>query len=121
MHFLQIWLIPSKVGIAPGYEQKTFSAEKKRGTLCLVAAPEGRDGSVTVTSDAAIYAGIFGDGEKATHALANGRHAWVHVAKGEARVNGHVLSAGDAVAFTDEASVQIEGTTSGEVLVFDLG
>ncbi len=121
VHFLQIWLIPSKLGIAPGYEQKTFSAEKKRGTLCLVASPEGRDGSVTVTSDAAIYAGIFGAGEKATHALAKGRHAWVHVATGEARVNGHALSAGDALALTDEAEVVVEGTTLGEVLVFDLG
>jgi quercetin 2,3-dioxygenase len=107
VHFLQIWLIPSKMGIAPGYEQKTFPAETKQGKLRLVASPEGRDGSVTITSNAALYAGLFS--------------AWVHVAKGQARVNGHVLEAGDAAALTNEPHVDIEGTTSGEVLVFDLG
>lgn len=121
VHFLQIWLIPSKMGIAPGYEQKTFSAETKRGALRLVASPNGKDGSVTITSDAALYAGIFEAGERATHLLAPGRYAWVHVAKGQARVNGHVLEAGDAAALTNEPHVDIEGTTSGEVLVFDLG
>jgi quercetin 2,3-dioxygenase len=120
VHFLQIWIVPRARGMAPGYEQKTFSSEEKRGRLRVVAAPDGRDGSVTVHSDAVVYAGLFGKGESAEVALGPGRHAWVHVARGAARVNGTDLAAGDAAALSDEAAVRVEGVDQGEVLVFDL-
>jgi redox-sensitive bicupin YhaK (pirin superfamily) len=120
VHFLQIWLQPAEAGIAPGYEQKTFTAEEKQGRLRLVASPDGRDGSVTVHTDARLYAGLFAPGERATLELASGRHAWVHVARGRARVNGKELGAGDAAALSDEAAVTVEGVDGAEVLVFDL-
>jgi redox-sensitive bicupin YhaK (pirin superfamily) len=120
VHFLQIWIIPAERGIAPSYEQKSFSVAEKQGKLRVVASPNGRDGSVTVHADAHVFAGVFGVGERAELALAPGRHAWVHVARGEARVNGRDLSAGDAAAISEESAVVIEGK-GGEVLVFDLG
>lgn len=120
VHFLQIWLIPSRRGIQPGYEQKTFSKEEKDGRLRLVASPDGAGGSVTIHTDARLYAGLFGEGQSADHALAPGRHAWVHVARGRVRVNGQELSAGDGAALSDEAKVHVEGIEGGEVLVFDL-
>jgi redox-sensitive bicupin YhaK (pirin superfamily) len=121
VHFLQIWLVPSARGIAPSYEQKSFSAEDKRGRLRVVASPEGRDGSVTLHTDAVLYAGIFGQADGAELALAKGRHAWVQVARGRVRVNGREVEAGDGLALSDEPSVRIEGLAdSGEVLVFDL-
>jgi redox-sensitive bicupin YhaK (pirin superfamily) len=119
-HFLQIWIVPERRDITPGYEQKAFSDAEKRGRLRLVASRDGHDGSVTIHQDAAIWAGLFSAGEAARHALAPGRGAWVHVARGEARVNGQLLSAGDAAAITGEEGVSIEGTTGGEVLLFDL-
>jgi redox-sensitive bicupin YhaK (pirin superfamily) len=121
VHFLQIWLLPTRPGIAPSYEQKSFSDASKSGRLCVVASPDGHDGSVTIHSDAVLFAGVFAHGQTAEHALAKGRHAWVHVARGDVRVNGHDLSAGDAVALSDEPRVHIEGTANGEVLLFDLG
>ena len=121
VHFLQIWLVPSARGLPPGYEQRTFSAEEKAGRLRLVASPDGRDGSVTVHTDASLHAGVLGAGQTAELPLAAGRHAWVHVARGKVRVNGQDLGAGDALALSDEARVQIEGVDAGEVLVFDLG
>ena len=120
VHFLQIWLIPSQPGLAPGYEQRTFPAEEKAGRLRLVASPDGRDGSITIHTDASLYAGVLGAGQTAELPLAAGRHAWVHVARGEARVNGHDLGAGDALALSDETRVQLDGVDAGEVLVFDL-
>jgi redox-sensitive bicupin YhaK (pirin superfamily) len=120
VHFLQIWLQPAQAGIAPGYEQKTFSAADKQGRLRLVASPDAADGSVTIHSDARLYAGLFAAGERATLDLAPGRPAWVHVARGRARVNGHELGAGDAAALSDEAAVTLEGVDGAEVLVFDL-
>ncbi len=120
VHFLQIWLLPERSGIDPGYEPKTFSDQDKRGRLRLVASPDGRDGSVTVHTNALLYAGLFDQGEKAELALAKGRHAWVHVARGKARVNGRGLEAGDGAALSDEPAVTVEGIEGAEVLVFDL-
>jgi redox-sensitive bicupin YhaK (pirin superfamily) len=122
-HFLQIWLIPSQRGIAPSYEQKSFSREDKSGRLRVVASPTGRDGSVSIHTDATLYAGIFGPDDEAQLELSPGRHAWVHVARGSATVNGQALAAGDGAAISNEAAVSVRGAATGEpgeVLVFDL-
>ena len=120
-HFLQIWLLPAQAGLEPGYEQKTFTASEKRGALRLVGSPDGRDGSLTLHTDARIFAGLFRDGERAELALASGRSAWVQLARGTARVNGRDLHAGDGAALSSEPQVTIEGTSGdAEVLVFDL-
>jgi len=120
VHFLQIWLMPKQRGIAPSYEQKTFGREEKAGRLRLVAAADGRDGAVSINTDASVYAGLFDRGQRAELPLAGGRHAWVHVARGKVRVNGQELEAGDGLALSEEAEVSVEGVEQGEVLVFDL-
>jgi quercetin 2,3-dioxygenase len=123
VHFLQIWLLPQQRGIKPGYQQQTFPRSDKRGRLRLVASPDGRDGSVTIHSDVALYAGLFAEGERAELSLAPGRHSWVQVVRGRVRVNGQELSAGDGAALSSEPTVTVEGVDGGEggeVLVFDL-
>ncbi|HEU4535537.1 MAG TPA: pirin family protein [Polyangiaceae bacterium] len=122
VHFLQIWIMPDKTGIAPGYEQKSFPPAARAGKLVVVASKDGREGSVTVHADALLYAGVFADGERTTYEVAAGRHVWLHVAKGSVRVAGVRLEAGDAVYSRDGrgGAVTIEGDGSGEVLVFDL-
>jgi redox-sensitive bicupin YhaK (pirin superfamily) len=123
VHFLQIWLEPSQRGITPSYEQKSFSAEEKRGRLRVVASPDARDGSIAIHNDTVLYAGLFAAGEAAELELSPQRHAWVHVARGSVKVNGKELHAGDAVALSDEPVVRVEGVAKGdggEVLVFDL-
>jgi quercetin 2,3-dioxygenase len=120
VHFLQIWLLPARAGIDPSYEQRAFSDEEKRGKLRLVAAAAGEEGAVTVHADVRLYAGNFDAGESAELPLDAKRHAWVHVARGKASVNGRSLAAGDAVALSEEPAVRIEGVDGSEVLVFDL-
>jgi quercetin 2,3-dioxygenase len=120
VHFLQIWIVPAKEGDQPSYEQKNFPDSERQGRLRVVAAPDGRDGSLSIHADAVVYAGIFGAGEHAELPIVKGRSAWVHVARGKVRVNGNDLQAGDAVALSAEAAVKIEGLDAGEVLVFDL-
>jgi redox-sensitive bicupin YhaK (pirin superfamily) len=123
VHFLQIWLVPSASarGIAPSYEQKAFSADEKRGKLRVVASPDGREGSITLHTDAVLHAGLFDANEKAELTLAKSRHAWAQVVRGRVRVNGRDLEAGDGLAMSDEPSVRVEGIAGGgEVLVFDL-
>ena len=119
-HFLQIWIQPDVLGIAPGYEQRHFDAASKRGRLRLVASNDGRDGSVTIHADAAIHAGLIDAGEQVEMALVPTRKAWVHLVRGQARVNGELLNAGDALALTGEPRLDISDGVAAEVLVFDL-
>ena len=120
VHFLQIWIQPDVRGIDPGYEQKHFTDADKRGRLLLVASPDGADGSVRIHQDARVYAGRFDGAERAELALSAGRRAYVHVARGQVRVNGELLSTGDALKLTDVANVAITDGSGAEVLVFDL-
>jgi hypothetical protein len=119
-HFLQIWIEPKERGIAPGYEQKQFSDADKRGTLRLVASPDGRDGSVTVNADASLFAGLFDGEETASLALDPSRKSYVHLVRGELAVNGQKLSGGDAAMLEGESQLTLGAGTDAEVLVFDL-
>jgi len=119
-HFLQIWIEPHTRGIAPGYEQKTFAAEEKRGQLRLVAAPGGEQGAVHISANARLFAGLFDGAEAATLALAPGRKAYVHLVRGSLSVNGQALSGGDAAKLEGETEVRLEAGRDAEVLVFDL-
>lgn len=120
VHFLQIWLVPQQRGVRPGYEQKAFP--DKAGRLVLVASPDGAEGSVSIHTDARLFAGTFTSGQRAELPIAPPRHAWAQVARGRVRVNGTILTAGDGAALSAEPSLRIEGVDdeAGEVLVFDL-
>ena len=120
VHFLQIWIIPDRRGHQPGYEQKTFTPEERRGVLRLVASPDGRDGSVTIHQDATLSAGLLAKGETATHAIAADRYAWVQVARGSVKIGDDTLTAGDGLAATGAGELTLEGLDDAEVLVFDL-
>ena len=119
-HLLQIWILPQRAGDQPGYE-KRFDDADKRGRLRIVASPDGRDGSVTIHSDASIYAALIDGAEQAALSLPAGRRAYVHVARGALTVNGEALAAGDAAMIVDAETVTLEQGRDAEVLLFDLG
>jgi redox-sensitive bicupin YhaK (pirin superfamily) len=119
-HFLQIWIEPNVRGIEPGYEQKHFDDASKRGTLRLLASPDGRDASVTIHADASISAGLFDGSEHAERELDPARKAYVHVVRGSLEVNGQRLGAGDAVRIEHEPRLSLARGEQAEVLVFDL-
>ena len=118
--FLQIWIEPNERGIPASYEQKTFEAGDKRGTLRLVASPDGAAGSVQIHADAALYAGLFDGDERAELALNPARKAYVHLVRGALAVNGQALAAGDALKLEDESTITLAQGRDAEVLVFDL-
>ena len=120
LHFLQIWIIPEVRGIAPGYEQKCFPRQELQGRLHLVADRWGTDGAVTVHQDVAIYAGQLSEGESVSHEIADGRRAWLHVARGIVRLNGDEMREGDGAAVMDEPEIVIDTAHHGELLLFDL-
>jgi redox-sensitive bicupin YhaK (pirin superfamily) len=120
VHFLQIWIEPNVTGIRPSYEQKRVDAAAKRGRLAPIATPDGRDGSVTIHQDAAIYATLLDGDERVAHDVANGRRAYVHVARGSVAVDGERLGAGDAVKLDGGARIVLSDGDDAEVLLFDL-
>lgn len=119
-HFLQIWIIPRRMGSRPSYEQKMFADSEKRGQLKRVVSPDGRDGSVSIQQDASILAGLLDGEETAEYPLAADRLGYVHMARGQALVNGHLVRAGDALLLDKEPLVSLSNGKQAEVLVFDL-
>jgi len=120
VHFLQVWIIPATQGAEPGYEQKHFGENEKRGRLRLIASPDGSEGSVRLLESARIHASVLAEGERVVHALEAGRLCYIHVATGAAQVQGRALAAGDALMQWQEAGeVEIAGGPC-EVLLFDL-
>jgi len=121
VHFLQIWIVPDRAGHAPGYEQKHFDAASKSGRLCLVAAPEGAEGSVALHADVRLYATLLKEGVSVRHVIKPGRNAWVQVASGAIDAAGQSLRAGDGASTSDAGELLLRGAPGGaEVLVFDL-
>jgi redox-sensitive bicupin YhaK (pirin superfamily) len=120
VHFFQIWIMPSEDGITPGYEQKLFPEEERRGRLRLLVSPEAEDGALKIHQDARLYSAILDAGQSVEHTLAAGRGAWIQVARGTATVNGTAVVAGDGVAIEDETSLVIATEEGAEILLFDL-
>ena len=120
VHLLQIWLQPNRRGVAPGYGQKHFPREERRGRLRLLVSPDGQDGSIRTHQDGRLYATLLDARQAVEHPVAPGRRAYVHVAGGSVAVNGLSLHAGDGARLEDEGSVRIDSEGSAEVLLFDL-
>jgi len=120
VHLLQIWIMPNRRGIDPSYEQKSFPTEEKQGKLRVIASPDGENGSVTINQDAKLYVSLLSPGQKVTHQLAEGRYAWLQVAKGSVELNGKLLHQGDGAAVSEEKKLTLEGKADAEVLLFDL-
>ena len=120
LHFLQMWILPHARGTKPRYEQKHFAEEERRGRLHLVVAPDGRDGALTIGQDARLYVSVLGPGEHVEHALAPGRGAWLHVARGRVRAGGEVLGPGDGAALEGEPSIALAGEERADLVLWDL-
>ncbi len=119
-HLLQIWIMPSERGIEPGYEQKPIDAAAVQNHFARIAGPDPVGNEVRLVQDAEIWAAKLDAGVEALHPLAQGRKAWLQVAKGEVRLGEDVLKSGDAAAITDQAQIALRSETAAEVLLFDL-
>jgi quercetin 2,3-dioxygenase len=119
-HLLQIWILPEKRGLKPGYEQKRFEPDEKKNRLRLIASHDGEDGSVTVHQDVSLYASILEEGKALEWIVDEERSAWIHVISGRIKVGDETLSAGDAMSVTDSESLEITALQNSEFLLFDL-
>lgn len=120
VHFLQIWIIPNETGLRPGYEQRSFDLEAKRGSWVLAAASDARDGSLKIHQDAELYLAAVFKGQELSYRSKPGRHAWLQITRGAATLNGTSLAAGDGAAASQEDLLQVTASNDAEVLLFDL-
>jgi redox-sensitive bicupin YhaK (pirin superfamily) len=120
LHFLQIWIVPEREGLEPSYEQKDFAPYSSHGHLELVGSRDGRHGSVTIHQDVDLYVTRLTGDQSVTHALALGRIAWIHVARGMVRLNGESLAAGDGAAIRDRTALALTHGNDAEILLFDM-
>jgi redox-sensitive bicupin YhaK (pirin superfamily) len=120
VHLYQIWLLPERRGLAPGYEQKAFPADAARNAWRIAATPDGRDGSLIVHQDATMALGALDAAGELRYELRPGRHAWLQVVRGAVEYAGRTLTAGDGAAVSDEPAVAVRAVGPAEVMVFDL-
>jgi hypothetical protein len=120
VHFLQIWILPERAGMAPGYEQKHFAPAQLHDALTLVGSRDGRAGSVTIHQDVDLYAAILAPHEQVAHFLHTGRDAWLQVARGAVVLNSERLDQGDGVVVNESGELEIAAITDAEILLFDM-
>ena len=120
VHLLQIWILPHTIGLEPGYEQKAFSDDERRGRLRLIASEDGREGSVEVHQEVSLFASVVPAGAEIEHPIDPQRYAWIQVARGSVEVNGEKANQGDGVIAVSESSLRIRAQDDAEVLLFDL-
>lgn len=120
VHFLQIWIMPKIEGLPPSYEQRAFPDEVKRGKLCLIGSPDGRDGSVTIHQDITVYSSLMEAGDHLRHPMAAGRKAWVQIIRGESSINQTHMSTGDGAAIEGSEEISMRAVRPTELLLFDM-
>lgn len=120
VHLYQIWLLPERKGLEPSYEQRAFSEDERRNRFRVVASRDGRDDSLTVYQDAAIFLSSIDAGKQVTHELKTDRHAWLQVLRGAVDLNGNPLVVGDGAAVSKEPELVVKSDSDSEVMLFDL-
>lgn len=119
-HLLQIWLLPERNGIEPGYEEKHFDAASKANQWRLIASRNGREGSLLIHQDVDLFATVLDAGQQLEYTARPGRSLYFQMARGSVQVNGTQLQKGDAIAMDDVNHVEIASQTDAEIVLFDL-
>ncbi len=122
LHLLQIWILPNRNGIKPGYEQKTFSRQEMHNKFKLVGSNDGKDGSITIHQDVSLFAIILDRKKTLQYSIPTNRHIWLQIARGSIEINdGTLLSAGDGASVSKEDFLKLTAEQDSEFLLFDLG
>jgi quercetin 2,3-dioxygenase len=120
VHFFQIWIVPERGGVEPGYAQKSFSEVERQGRLRLMASRDGRGGALTLHQDVDFYGALLKSGETLSFKLRPARLAWIQLARGALDVNGLKVSVGDGLGLGGVTTITISATKDAELILFDL-
>lgn len=117
VHFLQIWLQPSKKGLPPSYEQVTLPVSIKN-QLVLIGSPEGGEHCIKIHQKVNLYLGCITAGSNLSHSVRN--TGWIQMIKGQITINNHPLQQGDGAKIESETHLKINCLNDAEFLMFDL-
>lgn len=118
LEFLQIWIMPDKVGIEPGYQQKQFN---RNPGLNLIVSPDARDQSFLIHQNSYLYHLVLNNNDASTLKTNNDRVVYVHLIKGELRIKDSKLMPGDGATISHLNEIELlSGAENTEALVFDL-
>ena len=120
VHFLQIWILPNVTGGAPRYAERAMAASTVPNSLTLLASGDGRQQSIEMRADAYVYFGRLDAGAAIAHAVSASRGIWVHVIKGNVRLEGYSLSPGDGASVEGAETINLLAEEGAEFLLFDL-
>lgn len=119
-HLLQIWILPEKSGLEPGYEQKLFPREEKHNQWRIVGSRDGRDGSLTIHQDVNLWSTVLDENVEISYTFDGSRRGFLQVVRGTVEIDGEPLSAGDAVATQDQRAFTVRSLEESELLLFDM-
>lgn len=119
-HLLQIWILPERNGLDPGYEQKLFPTHEKHKQWCLVGSRDGRDGSLTIHQDVSLYSSVLDENDTIDFTFEGRRRGFLQIVKGAVDIEGQKLVAGDAVATQDQELLSVRAAIDSELLLFDM-
>lgn len=119
VHFLQIWLLPSRQGLPPGYAQQSF-AGAAANTLTLAVSPDGGNQSIKINQDARLFIGKLDARGEVGHLLREQRCAWIQLIDGSLDLNGKKLSSGDGASVSEESQLCFTSEKGAHFLLFDL-
>jgi quercetin 2,3-dioxygenase len=119
-HLLQIWILPQREGLTPGYEQRSFAETDKLGRWCLIAAPRGQADAISINQNAFLYAAVLNTGDRLEKIFSENRYGWLQVVAGTVELNGHRLGPGDGAALSEEKTLEVAAVERAEILLFDL-
>jgi quercetin 2,3-dioxygenase len=121
LHLLQIWFLPNRRGLKPGYTEWKPTATSEQQKDVVVISPDGRDGSAVIHQDVIVRRLRLGAGDKVAHTIADGRAMWVQIVRGEFAVGAHTLAAGDGASSEAPGALELVAAAPAEALLFDLG
>ena len=113
----QIWLMPNRTGVEPGWGTRTFP-DAGEG-LRVLAAGDGRDGALPLHADGAVLAGRLGAGQTVRHSLKPGTKAYLVAAEGSVTVNGVKLGTRDGAAIEGETELTITAGEPAELVLVE--
>jgi redox-sensitive bicupin YhaK (pirin superfamily) len=120
VHLLQIWILPGKPSLQPGYEERHFSRAEKLNQWCLLGSQDGSDGALTIHQDISLYSAVIESGNELEHEFLGGRQGYLQVVSGALTYDGETLSAGDGATLQNLDKLKVTAIEEAEVLLFDM-
>ncbi len=119
MRFIQMWIMPSELGLPPSVEQRVFTKEDRTDRLLRIISGEGGD-SVLVHQDATIYVSSLSAGRSVEHKFERAGGGYLYVISGSVQLGGETLGRGDAAKIEEESEIGIEASEPSELLMVEV-